>query len=160
LEPYETILKAIRPKVSFGCATIHVDRPPELKSGQVGYSISPTGESLVGDKDGDWRSTWLVIGYDETCGDPIFIDRSKEGYPVYTATIGKGRWDPVPIAVSLQAFGQALSAIATVAKGRENPVALEQNPLPESERDRALAAIRQHNPQIGLNFWHTLLTES
>jgi hypothetical protein len=160
MEPYDTILNAIRPKVSFGCATIHVYRPSELKVGQVGYSISPTGESLVGDKDGDWRSTWLVIGYDETCGDPIFIDRSKEEYPVYTAMIGKGRWDAVPIAVSLQAFGRALSAIAAVAEGRENPVALEQTPLPESEKDRVLAAIRQHNPQIGLDFWQILLTES
>jgi hypothetical protein len=159
MEPYENILSTITPKVSFGYATIHVYRPPELKSGQVGYSISPTGESLVGDKDGDWSRAWLVIGYDETCGDPIFIDRSKERYPVYTAIIGKGRWDPVPIAVSLQAFGRALSAIATVATGREYPVALEQNPLPAAERDKALAAIRQDNPQIGLDFWQTLLTE-
>ena len=142
MEPYETVLNVIRPKVSFGSATIRVYRPLELKSGQVGYFTSASGESFIGDTDGDWRNTWFVIGYDETSGDPIFIDKSKEGYPVYTAMIGMGRWDPMPIAVSLEAFGQALSAVATVAKGRENPVALEQNPLSEAERDRALAAIQ------------------
>jgi hypothetical protein len=104
MDAYEPVLEGIKPKVSFGCTALRVYRPNELASGQVGYSISPTGEDLSGDKNGDWRRAWLVIGYDETCGDPIFIDRAEEGYPVYTAVTGKSRWDPQRIAVSLVAF--------------------------------------------------------
>lgn len=157
---YEYMLGAIKPEISFGSTTIRVYRPKELTSAQIGYSIDPKGRPLFGDKNGDWRKTWLVIGYDETCGDPIFIDTSEEGYPVYTAMIGQGRWDPVCIAVSLTAFGHTLSVIAIVAKGREYPVALEQNPLTQSEKDTALATIRKHNPRIDLEFWQTLLSES
>jgi hypothetical protein len=160
MDTYELMLDTIKPAVSFGCTTIRVYRPKELASGQIGYSISPTGNPLFGNKNGDWRKPWLVIGYDETCGDPIFIDRSEEGYPVYTAMTGKGRWDPQRIAVSLEAFALALSAIAAVAKGREHPVSLENHPLTQSEKDVTLATIRQYNPRLDVGFWERLLTNS
>src|SRR5215831_2679360 len=101
MDTYEATLDAMNPKVAFGCTTIRVYRPSELAAGQIGHSITPTGVVLSGDKNGDWRKEWLVIGYDETCGDPIFIDKTEEGYPVYTAVVGKGRWDRQRIAVSL-----------------------------------------------------------
>jgi hypothetical protein len=160
MDKYEATLDAIKPEVSFGCTTIRVYRPRDLPSGQVGYSVSPSGEILSGDNDGDWRPTWLVIGYDETLGDPIFIDRTEEGYPVYTAAIGKGRWDAQPIAVSLLAFAEALSAVAAVAQGRENPEALEKHPLTWREKDVVLATIRRHNPKLDVGFWEVLLTNS
>jgi len=160
MESYEAVLNSIKAEVSFGNTTIHVYHPSKLSSGQIGYSISPAGEFLVGDKDGDWRKTWLVIGYDETCGDPIFIDTSEEGYPVYTAIVGKGRWDPQRIAVSLVGFAHGLSAIAAVAQSREHPVALEQNPLTQSEKDNALATIYQHNPNMDVSFWENILSNS
>jgi hypothetical protein len=160
MEAYEPMLAAIKSEVSLGSTTIRVYRSSELASGQVGYSISPTGEVLSGDRDGEWSRLWLVIGYDEACGDPIFIDRAEEGYPVYTAMPGKGRWEPRPIAVSLAAFAQALSAVAAVAGGRENPVALEKHPLTQQEKEVALATIRRHNPKLDLGFWEALLTNS
>jgi hypothetical protein len=158
MEPYRHTLDSIRSDTSFGYCTIHVYRSPELESAQIGYSIGTNGESLTGDKDGDWSSNWLVIGYDDTCGDPLFIDTSEEGYPVYTAMIGQGRWDRQCIAVSITGFAQALSAIAAVAKGREHPVALEQNPLTQSESDTVLASIRQQNPNMDVRFWENLLS--
>jgi hypothetical protein len=160
MDAYESVLDTIKPEVSFGCSTIRVYRPRELASGQVGYSISPTGESLSGDKNGNWRKTWLVIGYDETCGDPIFIDTAEEGYPVYTSLIGQGRWDPQRIAVSLVAFARSLSAVAAIAQGREHPVALENRPLTPREKDATLATIRQHNPRLDIGFWENLLSNS
>jgi hypothetical protein len=63
MEPYERAIDAIRPEVSIGFATIRVFRPSETKSQQVGFSVSPNGESLTGDKDGDWLQTWVAIGY-------------------------------------------------------------------------------------------------
>ena len=160
MDAYESILVAIKSELSFGCSTIRVYHPSELASGQVGYSVSSTGEILSGDRDGDWHKDWLVIGCDETCGDPIFIDRDEEGYPVYTAVTGKGRWVPQRIAVSLTAFAQTLSTVTAVAKGRENPVALEKHPLTQSEREVTLATIRQHNPKLDLGFWEGLLANS
>jgi hypothetical protein len=92
------------------------------------------------------------------CGDPIFIDTSEEGFPVYTAIHGEGRWDAKQIAVSLEGFGRALSPVADIAKGREYPVALENNPLTQFEKESTLAAIRRDNPGVDLEFWEILLS--
>jgi hypothetical protein len=158
MESYENILEAILPEVSFGFETIHVCQAPQLPDLQMGYSISPTGEQLTGTGAGDWRKEWVVIGYEDCCGDPIFIDSSARGFPVYTAVHGEGSWEPTKIAVSLEAFGLALSAIANVAKGREHPVALESNPLTPSEKEATLAAIGRDNPGLELTFWELLLS--
>ena len=125
MKAYEQALESIRSEVSFGYETIRVYQAPELESLQVGYSVKPTGESLVGDGDGDWLKKWVVIGSEELCGDPIFIDTSVEEFPVYTAAHGEGRWDPRPVAASLEGFGKALSIVAEAARGREYPTALE-----------------------------------
>jgi hypothetical protein len=158
MQPYELALATIDPKeLSLGYHAIHVYQPNELASGQIGYSVSPTGKKLVGDGDGDWQKSWLLIGYDESGGDPLFIDTSEEEYPVYTTIVGQGRWDRTRVADSLAAFGHALSAVAEVAEGREYPVALEQNPLSKDERDNVLASIRQHNPKVNMSFWEMIL---
>jgi hypothetical protein len=158
MEAYEKALEAVPREVSFGHETIRVFRGPELGPLQVGYSIGPTGESLAGDRDGNWLEKWLVIGYEELCGDPIFIDALAEGFPVYTAMQGEGRWDSKRIAVSLETFGQALSAIGRIAKGRENPVALEGKPITRSEKEETIDVIRRENPGIDLEFWEVLLS--
>jgi hypothetical protein len=160
MEPYEATLNLMKAEVSLGYTSIHIYKPSDLEAGQVGYSIGSNGQPLTGKRDGDWRKSWLVIGYDETCGDPIFIDTSEEGYPVYTALVGKGRWDPKPVAISLKAFSHSLSAIADVAKGREYPVALKQNPLTEGEKEAVLSTIRHQNPKLDISFWEILLTNS
>jgi hypothetical protein len=160
VQPYEAALSGLTAEVSFGYTKIHVYRPPELELGQVGYSVTPTGLSLAGEGDGDWRKNWLVIGYDETCGDPIFIDISKKAYPVYTAIMGRGRWDPQPVAISLEAFTHSLSALRAVAKGREYPALLEKNPLTLPEKEGVLEAIRYHNPGMDLSYWEAILDSS
>jgi hypothetical protein len=158
MESYEKILEGIRDEVSFGYETVRVYREPRLQALQIGYSISPTGEPLTGEQAGDWQREWVVIGYVECCGDPIFIDSLAEGFPVYTAIHGEGSWEAKQIAVSLEAFGRALSAIAAVANGREHPVALENNPLTQSEKQITLAAIQRDNPDLDLEFWKTFLS--
>jgi hypothetical protein len=82
MERYEEFLEAIRPEVPFGVTTIRIFRAPELVLLQVGYSISPTGESLTGEKDGDWLQKCVLIRHEDACGDPIFIDTSQRGFPV------------------------------------------------------------------------------
>ena len=158
MKAYEPALQSIRSEVSFGYETIRVYQGVELESLQVGYSVKQTGESLVGEGDGDWLKKWVVIGYEELCGDPIFIDTSIERFPVYTAAHGEGRWDPRPVAFSLEGFGKALSILAEAAIGREGANALETNPLTQSEKESILAAIRYENPGIDLEFWEIVIS--
>jgi hypothetical protein len=71
---------------------------------QVGYAVDADGESHVDDATGGWHSTWLVIGQEGLTGDPIFVDLSDAGLPVFTAMHGMGRWDPELISKTLRRF--------------------------------------------------------
>ena len=64
MEQYEKILETLNPGMSFGVGGIRVYRPEELRSMQIGYSVSPSGEPLTGDKSGDWLKSWGAIGHD------------------------------------------------------------------------------------------------
>ena len=154
MDSYEDVLERIPSDVSLGCQTIRVYRAPGVQALQIGYSVCPTGEPL----ETDWRKEWVVIGYEECCGDPIFIDSSADGFPVYTAIHGEGVWEAKQIAVSLEAFGHVLVAIADVAKGRETPLALENNPLTLAEKQATIAAIKHQNPSVSLDFWESVLS--
>jgi hypothetical protein len=65
-------------------------------------------EYLTGD--GDWLKKWVVIGYEELCGDPYIHRHITRGI---SCLYGPER--PQPIAVSLDAFGKSLCAVAQVA---------------------------------------------
>jgi hypothetical protein len=158
MELYEKILEGIIPEVSFGYRTVHVFRPSELKSGQLGYSVGPNGESLTGNMKGDWLPHWIVIGREDLCGDPLFIDSSSERFPVFTAMHGKGEWDAKQIADSLQGFWRALLVVAALSKNRENPTSLEKNPLTQFEKDAALTAIGRENAGGDIEFWEIWLS--
>ena len=157
MSDFEAALSKVPSHVSFGYSSVHICRPSEVEQRQLGYSIAADGEPLWGDGDGDWRRSWLVIGDEGECGDPIFVDMAGAGYPVYTAWHGEGRWDPKPIAVSLYGLREALDAVAIAAQGREHPVALEQNPIKPAERNLVIESIRKHNPNIDLYFWKLML---
>lgn len=131
----------------------------ELKQAQVGYSVDEGGESLTGTGEGDWRENWLVIGYEDECGDPIFIDVAEDDFPVYTSVHGCGNWEPNLIAVSFNNFIKALSYIKEISIGRESPVERERNPVPSSDRARILETIANENPKISLTFWEIWLQE-
>ena len=113
---------------------------------------------MVGEKEGEWLKNWLVIGYEDCCGDPIFIDTAHQGFPVYSAMHGEGSWEAIRIADSLEGLGHALSAVVDVSKGRENPVALENNLLNQHEKELTLATIKRYNPNADLDFWETMLS--
>ena len=84
--------------------------------------------SLTGSKKGDWKSEWRVIGYEDCCGDPIFVDSKANDTPIYTAEHGMGEWTPLRIADSFEAFLKSLTIVSEIAIGRENPMLLEKNP--------------------------------
>ncbi len=158
MDPHEKILEGVRPEVAFGFSTIHIFRSAEIGSAQIGYAGDPAGNSLAGNKGGDWQKNWIAIGYEGTCGDPIFIDKALAGFPVFTAMHGQGRWDAKQIATSLEGFGRALSIVAELSKGRETPSALENNPLSQADRVAALVAIARENPGGDMEFWEILFS--
>ncbi|MGQ7887485.1 hypothetical protein [Paenibacillus sp. WC2504] len=61
-------------EVSVGYRTVTLFSSDELEKAQIGYCIDTNGQSLTGNGDGDWLQSWLVIGYEDETGDPIFID--------------------------------------------------------------------------------------
>lgn len=91
----------------------HYFRPEEWEGLQSGFRWHGiTGESLLATTPGEWQPGWYVIalnGFD----DPFFIDlgQAAQGYPVYYAPHGAGRWDAQGVAPSLQRFGEMLAAL-------------------------------------------------
>ena len=72
-----------------------------------------TGESLVSETDGAWHPAWYAFAQ-TGLDDPIFIaiDQAGQGYPVYYAPHGAGRWDALEIAPNLETFARLLQALA------------------------------------------------
>ena len=139
--------------VRIGYSGVELDSIAGIPDAQKGYSIIPEGSET------DWKASWLVIGHETSMGDPIFIDIEEEEFPVYIAPHGEGSWSPTQIAPSAGAFFAILSRLAAVVKGRENPVAMERNPISEIEKERFLGFLGEFfTDEIPL-FW-TLLFET
>jgi len=156
---YKEVLRSLTiPLVSLGYTAVHIYRVDELEEAQVGYSVDPSGASLIDDEVGSWQRQWIVIGYEDLCGDPIIIDIEAEGFPVHTAMHGTGNWAPKLISTGLRNFAAAMNEVAAVAKGRENPRKLEANPITPDERARVLNGIQRQNPGIDPSFWETWLS--
>jgi hypothetical protein len=160
-ESYKQLLSSLGlPSVSLGYATVKIFATDELEEAQIGYSVDPSGNSLIDENvEGRWKKEWLVLGYEGLCGDPIFIDTASEGCPVYTAIHGEGYWRPKRIATNLTSFAQTMKEVATIARGRETVKDLERNPIGAVEKAHFLARIQKKNPDIDLEFWMLLLGE-
>lgn len=139
--------------VSLGSSTVYLFKDEEIATAQIGYSTDEEGNPLTGEDEGDWKESWLVIAYEDLCGDPIFIDTQEKGFPVYTAVHGEGSWEPVKIATSFSNFEKALSYMIELSKDRENPVNLENNPISEMEKESVLKRIRSDNEGLCADFW-------
>lgn len=156
IEQYIEIRRTILlEEVSFGYRTVRLFVPEELEEAQLGYSVGEAGEDLTGEHAGDWKRDWLVIAYEDSLGEPLFVDLSVPELPVFTAAHGKGVWNPVLVNSSLSGFTEALEAVERVSKGRSNPVEAERNPLPDSERQRVLNRIAELQGDAPLEFWES-----
>src|SRR5690242_21907650 len=94
-------------EVSYGVGGIELDDVEELAEAQLGYSVDPSGRSLVGSRPGDWQEDWIVVGHDTACGDPIFLS-TKSPHPMFTAMHGQGEWLPEIIAPTVDSFWACL----------------------------------------------------
>ena len=157
-EDYKDLLRMLAiPTVSLGYTTARIFAPDELEAAQVGYSIDPSGISLIDESSGGWRTSWIVIGYEDGSGDPIFIDSEADGFPVYTSAHGFGTWEPRLIATGLRSFAIAMHDMGKIAKGRENPVELKASPIKPNERDHLIDQIQKENAGVDTTFWEAWL---
>ena len=146
-------------EVSFGYSGIKLVAPTEIEDLQLGYSIHPDGESLVGEKEGDWQSTWIVIGNTTDLGDPIFVDTCTDDMPVFTAIHGQSYWAPELIADSYESFLNVMSQFSKVASKREHPEKLENNPMTQKEYDDFIEYVRDTTKLQDTYFWELLISD-
>ncbi|MDM1298313.1 SMI1/KNR4 family protein [Empedobacter falsenii] len=80
---------------------------------QDGYAYNSVNNTfLYGQREGDFKDSWLVIATNYFA-DPFFIDfdESSQNFPVYFAYHAAGKWSPIRIADSIEAFQQKLKEI-------------------------------------------------
>lgn len=142
-------------EVSFGYQTIKLYTEREIENAQIGYSINQSGDSLINNSPGSWKPNWLVIGFEEINGDPIFIDIENDLFPVYTAMHGE-EWDASIISSSFNKFISALSIIKKYSQNRTNPVKLENNPISKDDIQKALSEI---DDTVETDFWELIFEE-
>ncbi|MCF2874398.1 MULTISPECIES: hypothetical protein [unclassified Tenacibaculum] len=109
---------------------------------QLGYSVDPEGESLIGEEEGDWNKDWVVISLDEL-GEPHFVDLKTE--KVYTAMHGEGDWNPDLIAISVSKYFEIINFLKKLSKNRDNPSDLEENPISQNEIEEFEKLIEEIN---------------
>lgn len=145
--------------VSFGYNGIKLFPADRIEKEQLGYSIHPNGESLVGSEEGDWQSTWIVIGHTTDLGEPIFVDTCSEDLPVFTAMHGQGSWEPVIIADTYQALLNIMGEFSKLSKNRENPKQLENSPVTQEEYDNFISYVRNSAQISDIYFWELLASD-
>lgn len=139
--------------VAIGYWGIELVPSDRLPAAQLGYGILPKG--VERDTSG-WKKSWLVIGRETLCGDPVFIETKEPVLPVYTAAHGTGFWEPQLIAPSSIAFFELIAQLTELANGRENPVALEKNPIPQKELQRFRKVLSAYFGRRIPEFWNSL----
>lgn len=90
--------------------------PDGLDALQIGFrSDGITGKSLISETEGGWQPGWHVIALNEL-DDPFFVDicDRENGYPVYHAPHGAGRWNATLVAPSLSRMAEILSILREV----------------------------------------------
>lgn len=148
-----------RKSISLGHSGIELGNNSDLDELQRGYSIDPEGNNLCSDRDGDWKSTWIVIGHETMCGDPIFVDCAESSLPVYTAAHGQGKWDPELISRSLKGFDLIIQRLEELAVNRKDPVSLEKNPISTEEETGFIIAVKKAGELEDAFFWELLLDD-
>jgi hypothetical protein len=139
-------------EVSVGFGGVEIFAATKLVTEQVGYSVSPAGEDLCGQGRWDWRKSWVVIGRETLCGDPVFVDTADASLPVYTAMHGMGEWKPDRICDSFTALAATLEEVAKRAKGRADSD-LEERPLSSAEQRQLIKRLKTISPDSAPDFW-------
>lgn len=94
------------PKLSPELAFIGLAEPKLLKKMQTGYRVDRAMyDDITGEQPNQWRPDWYVVGMGPDVK-PLFVDikEQAQGFPVYVAEYGLGRWDITRAANSIADF--------------------------------------------------------
>ena len=110
------------------------------------YSVEEIPGKQKGYIDHGWQPGWVVIGHDDLCGDPIFVDTSEADSAVLTAAHGEGSWEAVPIAKSLGVLIASMTVTEAVYVGND-------------QLTSGLAKIAELNVEldVDIEFWRVLM---
>jgi len=142
--------------ISLGYSDLYFYDPIDLEEMQEAFFEGAKSWFLLFRAKGAWRKEWIAIGNDGT-GDPLIVDLSSPKMRVLCAEHGTGRWEPYPIADSLQSFSAVLGQLRELANGRESPAALEAKPLSKEETNAFLQFVRIMNPEMDPFYWEILV---
>jgi hypothetical protein len=123
----------------------------EIPEAQRGYGDLPRGSAA------SWKPSWIVVGHESLCGDPVFIDSEASGIPVYTAAHGEGAWNPFMVAPSSSSFFEIVRKLAALAKGRESPVKMRSNPISDAEQCEFISFVEKYFNRRVPEFWTSML---
>lgn len=86
--------------------------PKRWHAFQEGYRPTPKDASTAVPVDGEWKPQWWVIATNYFA-DPFFvnIEEADQGFPVYFAQHGAGRWNPVVATESIDLFLRILAEV-------------------------------------------------
>ncbi len=143
--------------VLFGGRGVQLFEVEELEEAQAGFRTGSEGQDLCSPHEGDWHPDWVVIGEEDLCSDPLFVDAGTVGFPVFTAMVGEGAWTPTQVAGDFDGFLRALDRVAAISEGRETEEELEDKPLSLEERNEVLKGIGEDNPDLDTRFWESWL---
>ena len=144
--------------VSIGYSEINIFKLKNIENEQIGYSVTANGKSLVGEKNGDWKKSWIVIATDNM-DDPIFVDIDKPNFPVFITEHGNGEWEENYIAISIENFSIILNDLKKLSIKRESPNKLEQNPITETELITFLSKTKEENKYMDVEYWKIFLAD-
>lgn len=125
----------------------------EVEAEQDIFTKDSHGRTLITGKRGDWKEEWLVIGYEDLSGNPIFVNTKSPVLRVSSAQTDDYGWDPFYIAESIDNLKGIVELLQTVAQGRADENELEANPISDEERQRILDEIKKQNPNVDMWFW-------
>lgn len=101
------------------------------------------------------KENWLVIGDEDLCGDLICIDTKTNSFPVYLVPVSDDL-EPDYISSSFDNFVEILKMLSIISEGRDNPIRLESNMVPENIKNDYLNSIKEKNPNCDMQFWENI----
>ncbi|KGR86994.1 hypothetical protein [Lysinibacillus odysseyi] len=128
----------------------------ELDEYQIGYSIDLNGNSLVTDEADTWDDSWVVIGYETLCGDPIIIELNEAGYPVSRLMHGMGSWNNGTfLADSIKSFLSILKDIRCFLT--EKQMLQGKKMIQHKELKVLVNSMIEKNKTVDFEIWEALL---
>jgi hypothetical protein len=101
------------------------------------------------------NQNFIAIGNEDLCGDIFCIDTSIDSLPVFLVPMTNDL-KPEYISSSFDNFVNILILLKGISANRDNPVKLEQNPVPEELKKIFLNYISIANPDCEKQFWEEL----